>query len=221
MDFNNIYHSVEKTILVISVILRVVLLLEIIIALFYGDLAVVFYASLTFVLTFTPAIIERNFRIGLPPEFEFIIIIFIFAAIFMGHIWDYYNTFWWWDVMLHSGSGFILGFVGFMMLYILYDNDKINASPFTIMLFSFCFAVALATVWEIFEFFMDETFGFNMQKSGLQDTMWDLVVATMGSLIISAAGYVYLKKVEIPLFEWIILKFKDENPTLFKRKKDN
>jgi hypothetical protein len=40
---------------------------------------------------------------------------------------------------------------------------------------------------------MDNTFGFNMQKSGLRDTMWDLIVDTGGAFISAFSGYLYLR----------------------------
>jgi hypothetical protein len=40
---------------------------------------------------------------------------------------------------------------------------------------------------------MDQLFGFNMQKSGLIDTMWDLIMTFAGALIVSILGHFYLK----------------------------
>jgi hypothetical protein len=47
---------------------------------------------------------------------------------------------------------------------------------------------------------MDSLFGLNMQKSGLRDTMWDLIVDALGALVVSILGYLYLKGY-IKLFE--------------------
>ena len=38
-----------------------------------------------------------------------------------------------------------------------------------------CFAITIGALWEVFEFGMDQLFGLNMQKSGLLDTMGDLI----------------------------------------------
>ncbi|MEA3323353.1 MAG: hypothetical protein U9Q12_03965, partial [Patescibacteria group bacterium] len=64
---------------------------------------------------------------------------------------------------------------------------------FFVALFAVCFSMAVAVVWEIFEYVMDIGFGTNMQKSGLVDTMEDLIVATIGALIVGLLGYLYLK----------------------------
>jgi hypothetical protein len=41
---------------------------------------------------------------------------------------------------------------------------------------------------------MDASFGLNMQKSGLDDTMGDLIVNGIGSLTASLTGYIYLTR---------------------------
>ena len=53
--------------------------------------------------------------------------------------------------------------------------------------------MAIAVVWEIFEYSMDTFLGTNMQKSGLVDTMEDLIVATIGAVTVGVLGYLYLK----------------------------
>jgi hypothetical protein len=47
-------------------------------------------------------------------------------------------------------------------------------------------------LWEIFEFAGDQLFGMNMQKEGLTDTMWDLIVDTLGAFVAAVFGYFYL-----------------------------
>ena len=37
-------------------------------------------------------------------------------------------------------------------------------------LLSFCTAMTVGAMWEVFEYGMDQGFGLNMQKSGLDDT---------------------------------------------------
>lgn len=64
---------------------------------------------------------------------------------------------------------------------------------------------------------MDWGFGLNMQKSGLVDTMWDLIVDGVGALVISLLGWGYLKTTGTDSFleQWI-LRFIEGNPRLFK-----
>ncbi len=43
---------------------------------------------------------------------------------------------------------------------------------------------------------MDINFGLNKQKSGLRDTMWDLIVDCLGAFFVSIGDYFYAKKVK-------------------------
>ena len=76
----------------------------------------------------------------------------------------------------------------------LFEGDRFAAPPSAIALITFCVAMTVGAIWEIFEFFMDQTFGLNMQKSGLPDTMGDLIVDAIGGLIASLTGYFYLRR---------------------------
>lgn len=176
---------------------------------------ILFVSIAVFSLTFLPAIFERRYKIDLPIEFELIAVVFIYASLFLGEVHGYYTRFWWWDIILHSGSAVALGFIGFTILYVLHKNDKLKGSAGLIALFSFFFALGIGALWEIFEFAMDQIFGFNMQKSGLIDTMWDLIVDAGGALIASVAGYFFLKNKKLKFFGNVMDRFIRENPKLF------
>ncbi len=206
----------DKILLLITYIIRLVLAIAIVTEILNQRWALLFTTSLIFILTFIPTIFEKRFKIDIPLEIEIIIIIFIYASLFLGEIKSFYTTYLWWDILLHISSGIVLGFFGFLILYVLYSQDKVHGSPIWIAVFSFCFAVAIGAIWEIFEFAVDNIFGFNMQKNGLNDTMWDLIVDSLGALITSTIGYYYLKDKKKGLFNRIILKFVKKNPKFFK-----
>lgn len=199
----------------INLIIRVSLLLAVVGGIFRGDWSLIFATSLIFIATYLPSLFERRYKIHLPVEFELIIILFIYASLFLGEIRGYYTLFWWWDVILHTSSGIAIGFVGFLIVYILYYKNKIETKPIWAAVFAFCFAMAIGAVWEIFEFSMDQFFGLNMQKSGLVDTMWDLIVDALGALFTSLVGYYYLKGKKVSLFNRFMSKFLKENEKVF------
>ena len=60
-------------------------------------------------LTMLPAFVSKRYRIIVPPEFQFIAAAFVFLSLFLGSAADYYYRYWWWDIVLHTGSGFLLG----------------------------------------------------------------------------------------------------------------
>jgi len=173
-------------------------------------------------LTLMPMRVSAHFSVKMPPEFDALAIIFICMSLFMGEVLDFYNRYWWWDVVLHTGSGFLLGIAGFVLVYVLNGNDNIQFDLSTgfISLFAFMFAMGMGAIWEIFEFTMDSLFGMNMQKSGLVDTMWDLIVDFMGALAVSIMGYSFLRTTESDSFleRWID-KLVASNPAIFNKHK--
>jgi len=139
-----------------------------------------------------------------------IFLIFIFLSLFLGEIRYFYFRFWWWDLLLHSFAGFNLGLMGFSLVYFMNENSKkINLNPYFIAFFGFCFSMTLAVFWEFFEFSMDSFLGTNMLRSGLVDTMGDLIVGATGAFIISVLGYLGLKhyyKSAVKFFNSLILR---------------
>lgn len=175
-------------------------------------------------LTLAPLLLHRRVRVFVPPEFELLAVAFVFASLFLGEVRGYYVRFWWWDVLLHTSSGFLLGIVGFLLVYVLNEKEEIglHMNPGFVAFFAFLFAVGVGALWEVFEFGMDRVFGMTMQKpmlgdpSGLTDTMWDLIVDTLGALVISLLGYGYLKTAGNDSFlERWIGGFVETNPRLF------
>lgn len=171
-------------------------------------------------------LLGRRLGVFIPPEFELLAIAFVFASIFLGEVRGYYVRFWWWDIVLHTSSGFLLGIIGFLLVHVLNEKKEIelHMNPGFVALFAFMFAVGIGALWEIFEFAMDSFFGMNMQKamlkdpSGLTDTMWDLIVDTIGAAIIALLGYGYLKTAGNKSFleQWIAA-FIETNPRFFRR----
>jgi hypothetical protein len=211
----------------IGILTKTTLLIGIFLAIYQGRYQVATETTIIFFLTFTPTLLGIRFNIRVPHEFDLLAIVFIYATLFLGEVHDYYLRFWWWDLVLHASAGLLLGILGFLMVYIMNKNDKINLelTPGFMALFAFVFAIAFGVIWEIFEFSMDQLFGLNMQKpmfndsSGLTDTMWDLIVNTASALLISILGYGYFRTVDRDSFleDWID-GFIDKNPRLFRMK---
>ena len=193
-------------------LVRIVLLIALFRSMITGNWHVLGMALLALGLTFLAYFIEKRYNVDIPIEFEIGLVVLIFGSIFLGEVEGYYSTFWWWDLILHALTGVVVGLVGFLILLVLYRRKHLIAAPGSIALFSFSLAAAIGGVWEIFEFGMDQFFGLNMQKSGLVDTMGDLIVNNIGALFSALVGYLYLKGGQIPIFNRIIQRFKKENP---------
>jgi len=171
-------------------------------------------------ITFLPIILGKRFDVRIPHGFETLAVIFLYMSLFLGETQSYYTRFWWWDLVLHSGSAFLLGILGFLMVYVLNERKEVDLDmkPKFIALFAFMFAVSIGALWEIFEYGMDQVFGLNMQKSGLQGTMWDLIVDVAGAAFISILGWGYINNREEDSFlERWIRDFVEKNPRLFEQ----
>jgi uncharacterized membrane protein YjdF len=150
---------------------------------------------------------------------------FVFGALFLGEVQRFYERFWWWDGLLHFGSGLLLGLLGFMLIYLLNEDARVHLSvrPGFMALFAFCFALSLGALWELFEFGMDTAIGLQMQKpvegdpSGLTDTMRDLATDALGALIASLYGFVYMRRGARSFISRWIERFAHDNPNWFAR----
>ena len=118
-------------------------------------------------------------------------------------------------MVLHGGSAVAFGLVGALLMLMLVQGSQLKAAPLTVAFFAFCFAVTIGALWEIWEFMLDQVFGLNTQKSGLVDTMWDLIVDTVGALIGAGAGWAYLKGREGGPLVRAMRAFIDRNRRLF------
>lgn len=195
-----------------------VLAVAFVVALVEARWSLAFVSVATFALSLVPVLAQRRLGIRLPVRFFAWIVIFTFATIFLGEAFNFYTRFWWWDVVLHGGSAMAFGLVGFLFVFMLFEGDRYAAPAWAVAFMSFCFAVTIGVIWEIFEFTMDQVFGLNMQKSGLVDTMWDLIVDTGGAAIGATAGFFYLRRRELGGLTAALGEFVAANRRLFRRR---
>ena len=186
-------------------------------ALITGRLSLAFIALLTLGLSMVPVYVARWAEVEVPPGFMLAVVAFVGGTIFLGEVFDFYNRFWWWDIAMHGGSAIGFGLTGFVLVFMMFQGDRFAAPPSAIAFFAFCFALAIGAMWEVFEFTMDQLFGLNMQKSGLMDTMGDLIVDMGGALLGALAGYFYLREQAFGGLTGVIEYFVSRNPRLFRK----
>ena len=78
----------------------------------------------------------------------------------------------------------------------------------------------LGVLREIVEFACDQIAPYwNMQsgETGVADTMWDLIVDTIGAIIVGLMGYAYLKTGRYSFIADGVRGFFDKNPRLFRK----
>lgn len=178
-----------------------------------------FVALATLLLSMSPLLLSRWANVYIPPSFIAAAVVFSGATLVLGEAFDFYDRFWWWDIAMHGFGALGFGLVGFVLIFIMFQGDKYAAPPYAVAFFAFCFALAVGAIWEIFEFTMDSLFGFNTQKSGLTDTMWDLIVDVFGAFVGAGFGWLYLKSKQYGALTNEIHEFVRRNPHLFGRRK--
>ncbi|MCX7821343.1 MAG: hypothetical protein N2258_06675 [Brevinematales bacterium] len=181
-------------------------------------------AFIFLILSIIPDYIEMKNKVDIPDILEIIVIIFIYASTYMSVRFNLYYNFFWWDDLLHTFSGIIIGFLGFIFVFKLNENYSLNLNPFLVALFAFCFSVTMGVLWEIFEFTTDALIKTTHQKwdlppesillgkpyqgSGLRDTMSDLILDSIGALFSSMVGYVMYKARKMEVIKYIKNSFK-------------
>lgn len=118
---------------------------------------------------------------------------FIFLSLFLGFVLNLYNIIWWYDILAHFLSGIFVFEIGLFIL------NKLNLKTNFYFKIFFCLILVLgvSSLWEIFEFCIDQAFQTDMQNvilTGVIDTMEDMIMALLG-------GTIYC--------EYLILKLKD------------
>ncbi|MBW6506763.1 MAG: hypothetical protein K0B00_08455 [Rhodobacteraceae bacterium] len=174
-------------------------------------------AAATFVMTLAPLVLVSRLGVRLPWSFVVSITAFIFATIYLGEAGGFYQRFWWWDGAMHLGSALGFGILGFLLVFMLFQGDRYAAPAWAMAFIAFSFAVMIGAVWEIFEFAVDNIFGLNMQESGLNDTMGDLIVDVIGASVGAGAGWLYLHGHSIGGSAALMQQFIDRNRRLFRK----
>ena len=171
-----------------------------------------------------PDIFEKKWHIRFPSTMIFLYVLFLYCAIYLGEVRSFYYIIPNWDTILHTFSGGMIAVIGFSVICLMNNSEKIpvNLSPIFVSMFAFCFALSIGVVWEIYEYTFDGFLGMNMQKFRLEDktelvgrlalmdTMKDLIVDAIGAFVTSSVGYISLKYDKKWLDRMFIRKTKEE-----------
>lgn len=155
----------------------------------------------TFLLVLLPMALEKYFHCRVRLSI-YLLALFYALGPLLGHCWYFYYILTGWDKLLHTLAGVMFVFVG-TFFYDLLAGDSARASMR--ILFGVLFSIAVAAVWEFFEFGMDIFFGMDMQNdtviSGftsylLGDSMAvtgalrDITALTVNGIPIPVDGYI-------------------------------
>lgn len=141
---------------------------------------------LTIILTaLVPTMVRKILHLKISYTMEFVYLLFIIFGHFIGSILGIYNEIPHYDKIMHTLSGVLTSFVTLIVL------NNINQYKFKNVIFNIVFMIvfslAVAGIWEIFEFTSDILFQADAQRvaiSGVNDTMLDMIVALFGSVLV-------------------------------------
>ena len=154
----------KKTFIVYSV-LRALVIFAGIRSAWKGEYESLAICVLSLILFLLPEFFAEQFKVEIPPIFESIIYLFIFAAEILGEVNRYYTEIPGWDTMLHTINGIICAAIGFSLMDILNrKNTGSYLSPLSLAFVAFCFSMTVGVVWEFIEFGADHIFWMDMQK---------------------------------------------------------
>lgn len=166
---------------------------------------------------FAFVIFRKRFKLHIPSYLLVVIYLFIFAHFILGEVYRVYDSSILFDKILHTTGGVVIACIGISVAYALSDSgsSRVRLSPFFVVLFAFCFALAIEYVWELFEYGVDRIINANMQRwkdsiigydeagnaitsvpwgSGLNDSMQDMIVNIIGAFSVCLIFYFVLSK---------------------------
>jgi len=118
-------------------------------------------SAVTLALLCLPLFLEKllDCRLALP---LYLFSLFYALGSMLGHSYKLYYILPWWDSMLHLFGGIAFAVVGYYMLQWMGLHGKSEQVAYAV--FAMCFSMALALLWEFFEYGMDRVFDMDMQN---------------------------------------------------------
>lgn len=176
----------------ITILITVYLIIK---KLLIGNYSAIISNILYLLLLLLPAILNKKTKIKLPEVFILIYYIYIILTILIGVELKLIEKTLWYDKITHFYFGILAAATAILILK---KKKKESSKNNTInILFIIGFVLLLAVCWEFGEFFLDKLFHMNNQRwkqTGVDDTMIDLLVAFIGSIIISTIYLINKKR---------------------------
>lgn len=175
-----------------SHILQVVLGLLLIVSIVERDWIYIVACSISILISFIPAILKRDYHITLHWVFELLIATALFLHV-GGGVFKAYHLIPRYDMLTHFVSALVVSFLAFSIIYILDEYwDGLSMDIYAMAFVVVIFTMAMGVVWEFLEWTVDMVFG-TTEQLGLQDTMQDLLVDTLGGIIMAVVGVKLIK----------------------------
>jgi hypothetical protein len=177
------------------------------VGLYRGNPGIVVNSGLGFLITYIPAILERDYDIPMDAGLTLWITMAVFLHAFgtvglPGSESSLYGPggLTWWDHLTHALSSSLVAGAGYATVRAIDEhNNDIYLPPKFIFVFLLLFVMAFGVLWELIEFAVaivgSMAGGKILTIYGADDTMLDLVFNAVGGVIVSIWGTAYLSDV--------------------------
>jgi hypothetical protein len=152
--------------------------------------------TIALLVTFLPALLERNYDLPLDPWLG----LWITTAVFLHTLGStgLYLRIVWWDNLTHAVSASLVAGVGYTAARAIdLHDDRIDIPARYAFVYILVVVLAFGVIWELFEFALDvvaDATGATMPlaQHGLDDTVRDLMFNSVGALVVALFGQAHL-----------------------------
>lgn len=168
-----------------------------------GNGAKMFQAVLIVAVLLLIRLVVKWTRSTMFTSLRFCVLLFIFITMFLANEFGYYGVIPYLDKIEHLFSGVILCFIGLLIYTKASAHPEGTEPPSSHVAVWLClfFSIAMAGVWEIYEFATDHLFGLNSQNGSLLDTMTDIICGTSGAILTACYLALKARKRALPLVD--------------------
>jgi len=167
----------------LSLVIKLILVLSILNAVYNQLWHIMSTNIFLLVLMFLPQIVKK-YEVEIPRGLEWALFVFVILTLFLGRVGG---------IIVPIVFGMAVGFIGLLILAILYSSNQIKKNYFLITLFSFNFAVAFGAVLELLKFFLKSLAGHTISGELYIYTMRNLLFVIIGAAIAAIIGLIYMK----------------------------
>ncbi len=150
------------------------------------------------VVPFLVVLLNRKLSLGLPYYLIALMCLHAVLSQDMGTSLGFYGKFSWWDSSVH----FFFGFLAAGALYYMYPRLKGGKPNVLDMIVMVLLVISFAAIWEVYEYVAGAVLNSDMQDvnslmarglNPISDTMMDITVAFIGSLVFFAVLWIVRK----------------------------
>lgn len=152
--------------------------------------------SIALLVTFIPALLERDYNLILNPWLG----LWITTAVFLHSLGSagLYGQIGWWDHVTHATSASLVGGIGYTVARAVdVHHEEIYIPNRFAFVFILIMVLAFGVLWEMFEYGLDviaatTNVTMPLAQHGMDDTVRDLMFNSLGAIVIAVFGQVHL-----------------------------